>query len=257
MEIAQLRAKIPAFESMQNYPKAIYYKGDLSLLDRPKVAIVGSRKPNQYARTYTHLLASKLADAGVVVVSGGAIGTDAIAHKAAGASNTIMVAATGLDKRYPAINKNIIMAIEKDGLVLSQFEAGTPSQRYNFPIRNELIVALGAVLVVMYADENSGTMRSVAYAQKMKRSIYVLPHRIGESCATNNLVAKGEAEAIYDIDAFVARFGGEKEQKSDAFISYCQSNPTYEEALKKFSSRLFEAELNGTIVVRNGHVYIV
>jgi len=99
---------IDTLESMKKYPQPLYYKGNTELLTRQKIAIVGSRKPNQYAREMTHQLALKLSNAGVCIVSGGAIGVDAIAHKAAGASNTIMVAATGLDKRYPAINKNLI-----------------------------------------------------------------------------------------------------------------------------------------------------
>lgn len=248
---------IKSLASMRHYPKELYYKGKLELLERKKISIVGSRKPNQYARQCTHELAAKLAQANVCIVSGGAIGTDIIAHKAAGAKNTIMVAGTGLDKCYPAINKNVIEQIEQDGLVLSQFKAGTPSQRYNFPLRNELIVALGDVLVVMYADENSGTMRSVEYAQKMGKEIYVLSHRIGESSATNKLLEEGIAKAIYDIDGFVKKFGEYQTQEGDAFINFCKTNPSYEELLQKFPSRVFEAELNGEIEVVNAKVSLV
>ena len=159
--IATIDFHIDALDAMKKYPKEIYYIGDITLLQRKKIAIVGSRKPNQYARNFTQQLASKLAHADVCTVSGGAIGVDAIAHKAAGAKNTIMVAATGLNKRYPAINKNIIESIEKEGLILSQFQENTPSNRYNFVLRNEVVVALGEALIVTYADDNSGTMRSV------------------------------------------------------------------------------------------------
>ncbi len=236
--------------------KRIYYKGELSLLRRKKVSIVGSRKPNNYAKKYTHDIALKLAKAGVVVVSGGAIGVDALAHKAAGEKNTIMVAATGLDKRYPAINKNLIEQIEKEGLVLSQFAPNTPSFKYNFPLRNELIVALGDVLVVTYADKNSGTMRSVEYAKKLGKEIFVLPHRLGESEGTNELLAKKEATAIYDIDAFIARFGTLNAKRKDPFLAFCQTNPTYDEAIAKFGSRVFEAELMGEIAIINARVVL-
>ncbi|WP_347402245.1 DNA-processing protein DprA [Sulfurimonas paralvinellae] len=192
---------IDALESMKKYPKELFCIGNTDLLDNKKVSIVGSRKPNQYVREMTHLLAGKLAKQGVVVVSGGAIGVDAIAHKAAGAKNTIMVAATGLDKRYPAINRNLICDIEKEGLIMSQFPSKTPSNRYNFVLRNEVVVALGDVLVVTYADIDSGTMRSVEYAMKMGKKIYVLPHRISESQGTNLLLEEGKAEAIYNLEA--------------------------------------------------------
>jgi len=252
--IHKITEHIKELDFMKKYPKELFFRGDTELLKRKKISIVGSRKPNQYARQMTHQLSTKLAQANVCIVSGGALGVDIIAHKAAGVNNTIMVAGTGLDKCYPAINKSVIYEIEKHGLVLSQFQAGTPSQRYNFPLRNELLVALGDVLVVIYADENSGTMRSVEYAQKMGKEIYVLPHRIGESNATNKLLEQGVAQAIYDVDAFVKKFGLLEEKECDDFLEFCKKNPTYEEALKKFPTRVFESELSGEIEVCNGKI---
>lgn len=250
---------IPELLSMKSYPKEIFYIGNTELLKRQKISIVGSRKPNQYARQLSHEIALKLSQAGVCIVSGGAIGVDAICHKAAGANNTIMVAGTGLDKRYPAINKNIIEEIEKEGLVLSQFQAGVPSNKYNFPLRNELVVALGDILIVTYADINSGTMRSVEYALKMGKEVYVLPHRIGESHGTNKLLDKVLAKAIYDVDEFVAKFGVVKENNivRDEFLDYCKTNPTYDEALAKYPQRIFEAELSGKIEIKNGRILVI
>jgi len=257
--IQKIVSDLPELDTMKNYPKELFYIGNLELLQRKKIAIVGSRKPNSYARTQSAFLASKLAKNGAVVVSGGAIGVDAICHKSAGAQNTIMVAATGLDKYYPAINKKLISTIEEKGLVLSQFQENTPSYKYNFVLRNELTVALGEVLIVTYADENSGTMRSVEYALAMGKKIYVLPHRIGESEATNRLLSEKKAEAIYDIDAFVSRFCGisPKSKNEDEFISFCMKNPSYEEALKAFPKRVFEAELLGEIEVVNGKIRVL
>jgi len=256
--IESVNFHIEALESMKKYPEQLFYLGNLELLKRPKIAIVGSRKPNQYARELTHQLAAKLSNAGICIVSGGAIGIDAIAHKAAGSANTIMIAATGLDKKYPAINAKLIEDIQTQGLVLSQFSEGSPSTKYNFVLRNELVVALGDILIVSYADLNSGTMRSVEYALKMGKEVYVLAHRIGESEATNKLLSEGKAKAIYDIDAFVSQFGVTKVEslESDEFLAYCKSSPTYEEALKKFPSRVFEAELSGEIRVKNAKVYL-
>ncbi|MEN4052809.1 MULTISPECIES: DNA-processing protein DprA [Sulfurimonas] len=260
--IEKIDFQIEALESMKSYPNELFYLGNVGLLKKQKIAIVGSRKPNQYARERTTQLVKKLVQAKRCIVSGGAIGIDAIAHKAAGAKNTIMVAATGLDKRYPTINKNLICDIEQEGLILSQFQAGTPSNRYNFVLRNELVVALGEILIVAYADENSGTMRSVEYALKMGKKIYVLPHRIGESEGTNRLLAEKKAEAIYDIDAFVTKICGQKNiehssVKSDDFLEFCRTNPAYEEVLQQFASRLFEAELSGEVEIKNGRVRVL
>ena len=234
--------------------KPIYYIGNLALLERVGVAIIGSRKPNGYAKNQTTLLASALAEVGCCVISGGAIGTDALAHKGAGAENTIMVSATGLDVRYPSINKNLIAAIEQNGLVLSQFPPKTPSLRYHFPMRNELIVALAKVVVVPYADENSGSMRSIEYALKMKKEIYVLPHRLGESVATNKLIQEQKAKVIFDIDAFVGMFGERKAVLEDELLAFVQNPKPYDEVLSRFGQKVFEYELLGKITIQNGMV---
>lgn len=262
MKIEKIPLHIKELDSMKKYPKELYFLGSSALLQRKKISIVGSRKPNQYARHKTQELAQKLSNANICVVSGGAIGVDAIAHKAAGTENTILVAATGLDKRYPAINSKLIEDVENSGLVISQFKEGSPSTKYNFVIRNELVVALGEILIVTYADLNSGTMRSVEFALKMGKEIYVLAHRIGESEATNKLLKEGKAKAIYDIDEFVKEFVKEfgdvnaEDKISDDFLLFCKSNPTYDETLAKFPTRIFEAELSGEIEVKNGTILL-
>ena len=260
MQTKDINFHISELDSMKKYPDSLYYIGDTSLLERKKISIVGSRKPNQYARAKTEELARKLSQAGLCIVSGGALGVDAIAHSSAGTNNTIVVAATGLDKRYPTINASLIGEVEERGLVISQFKDKTPSTKYNFVIRNEVVVALGDVLIVTYADLKSGTMRSVEFALKMGKKIYVLAHRIGESEATNKLLVEGKAEAIYDIDSFVKKFSKIEvkiEKKSDLFLEFCQSNPSYEEAVSKFPTRVFEAELSGEIEIKNSRVFIL
>ncbi len=235
--------------------RRIYYKGFLNLLQKRRVSIVGSRKPNGYARRMTHEIALKLAKRGVCVVSGGAMGIDAVAHKAAGTANTIMVAATGLDIRYPAVNKHLIAEIEQKGLVLSQFGESTPARPYHFPLRNELTVALGEVLVVTCAEPDSGSMRSVEYAKKLGREIFVLPHRLGESDGTNALLKEGDATPIFDIDAFVGRFSTDREEIADEFLLFCGTYPSYDEVVSRFGGKVFEYELEGKIIVKEGRVY--
>jgi DNA processing protein len=258
-QIKEINFHIPELDSMKKYPKNLYYIGNTNLLKKIKISIVGSRSPNQYARQCIHQISNKLSNAGICIVSGGAIGIDAIAHKAACANNTIMVAGTGLDKRYPSANRNMIQEIENDGLVISQFEAGVPSNRWNFPLRNEIVVALSDILIVAYADINSGTMRSVEYAVKMGKEIYVLPHRIGESNGTNKLLEDGIAKAIYNIDRFISNFEDSNSinHKEDNFLEYCKNNPTYEETVNKYGTKFFEYELDGKIEITNGIVYVL
>ena len=249
--------KLDELGSMKNYPSELYYAGNLELLDRVKVSIVGSRKTSKYSREQTHKLSSTLAKAGVCVVSGGAMGVDAVAHLGAGPTNTIAVLPCGINIKYPAVNKNLLSDIQNKGLLLSQFAEDAKARPWSFVVRNELVVALGEVLVVSEAELDSGSMRSIEFALKMGKEIFVFPHRLGESGATNELLKEGKAKAIYDIDAFVSRFGAVniKEAKEDPFFVFCEKNPTYEEALLKYPDRVFEAELNGEIEIRNGKVF--
>lgn len=250
---------IKKLDTMKKYPKELYYKGNTALLQKRTLSIVGTRKPNAYTKQYTHDLAKALSSHDICIVSGAAMGVDAIAHLAAGSDNTIAVAGTGLDIYYPLVNKKLIEDIEKNGLVLSQFPSQTPSRRYNFPIRNELVVSLGEALIVTQADENSGTMRSVEHALKMEKPIYVLTHRIGESIGTSKLLAQGLAKPIYDIQEFVENFVGYKNEikHSDSFLEYCKQSPTYDEVMKLYPQELFEYELLGKIKIENGLVFVL
>jgi len=256
---SRVEQTIEALNSMKKYPSELYCEGNLTLLDRVKVSIVGSRKTSKYSREMTHKLSSSLAKAGVCVVSGGAMGVDAVAHLGAGASNTIAVLPCGINIKYPAVNKNLLTDIQNSGLLLSQFEKDAKARPWSFVVRNELVVALGEVLVVAEAELDSGSMRSIEFALKMGKEIFVFPHRLGESSATNELLKEGRAKAIYDIDAFVSRFGtvDSSNIKLDPFIVFCQTSPTYEEALSKFPERVFESELNAEIEIRNGKVFII
>lgn len=244
---------IPELDSMKKYPDDIYYIGDTSLLNKRKVSIVGTRKPNQYCKKITYKIASELSKRDICIVSGVAIGVDAIAHQASGSNNTIAVVANGLDIKYPAINSKLIKSIEKKGLVLSSYKNGEKARNYTFVQRNEIVVSLGEILIVSQADEKSGTLSSINYALKMGKKVYTIPHHLGDSLGTQNLLAKGLITPIYDLDEFINSFGKlqDKEIKKDDFFN---KNPSYDEALKKFGSKLFEMELEGKIKVENGFV---
>ena len=259
-QVSQYKEHIHALESMKKYPKELYALGNLSFLDRPKVSIVGTRRPSIYTQHQTKNLASALSKRGVCLVSGAAMGVDALVHQAAGYDNTIAVVANSLDIRYPAVNRHIIEGIENEGLLLSQFPNTTKAAPWSFVVRNELVVALGDILIVTEADENSGSMRSVEFALKMGKKIYVLAHRLGESSGTNKLLEEGLANPIYNIDTFANQYGIIPENEiipKDEFFYFCQTSPTFDDAVSKFSDRVYEAELEGLICIENGLVHLV
>ena len=201
-------------------------------------------------------MTNALTKRGVCVVSGAAMGVDTIAHVGAGEENTIAVVANGLDIRYPSVNKNLISSIEDKGLLLSQFNDGFRATGWSFVVRNELVVALGDSLIVTEADLNSGSMRSVEYALKMGKKIFVLPQRLDESLGTNQLLQTMNATPIHDIEEFASTFGqiADDTLEKDDFFYFCQKTPTFDESLKKFGDRVYEAELEGIITIENGIV---
>jgi DNA processing protein len=249
---------IPEFKALKKLPDQLFYEGNSALLKKPKISIIGTRKPITYTKTSTFTLANALAKRGIIIVSGAAMGVDAIAHNGAGEGNTIAVMPCGLNHRYPAVNKKLIGNIAQNGLLLSQFNPEFKATPWSFVVRNELVVALGDVLIVTQCDLKSGSMRSVEYALAMGKKIYVLPHRMGESEGTNHLVANNQAEVIYDIESFVQNFGRQEAvEVLDDFTHFCKTNPSYEEAMQKFANELFEAELSGKIEIISGRVVLV
>lgn len=253
--IFQIQKPIEQLKKMAQYPKELYGTGDIDLLKRPMVSVVGSRRPSAYSRQYTSLITNRLSKRGVCVVSGAAMGVDAIAHQGAGTSNTIAVLANGLDVRYPKVNTALIDTIAKEGLLLSQFPQGHSAKPWNFVQRNEIVVALGDILIITQADANSGSMRSAEFALEMGKEIYVLPHRIAESEGTNALLQKGLAKPIIDIEGFVALFGKEPENK-DELLSFCASNPSLDSALSIYGQKIYEYEIAGLIEIKNGSILI-
>jgi DNA processing protein len=258
--IFPISKNIPALENMKRYPKELYGIGDISLLKRPKVSIVGTRRPSSYTKHFTYILAQALSKRGVCLVSGAAMGVDAIVHHGAGFDNTIAVVANSLDIRYPAVNRTLIESIEKEGLMLSQFAETFKATPWSFVVRNELVVALGDVLIVTEADEKSGSMRSVEFALKMGKKVFVLPQKLDESRGTNKLLADGLAEPIYDIESFSNSYGVSPQSENiekDDFFYFCQKSPTLDSAIEKFRDRVYEAELEGLISIENGLVRLV
>jgi len=254
---------LPLATWMEQLPqrlRVIHYEGNLALLSKKRVAIVGSRKALSYSKNITLQLSGRLSALGAVSVSGAAIGIDALAHKGAGAANTIAVLPCSLSLRYPKINSALIDDIAQQGLLLSPFESDFKATPWSFVARNEVIVALSDVVVIMQADLNSGSMHSASYAIKHNKPLYVLSHRIGDSLGTDALLQDGRAKPIYDIDTFCASIGLKPESEASPLSEFervCATGAHYENVAKEFPAELFEAELAGSVKVVDGKVYLV
>ncbi len=221
----------------------LFYKGDLSLLEKPKIAIVGSRKASKYTKELTYLLAKKLSKK-YIIISGGALGVDTEAHKGA-YPNTIFVSPSSLDIIYPKSNENLIKNIYNNALALSEYNKNYRPYKYTFLQRNRIIVALSDFVIIAEADKKSGSMRSFEWAKEYGKKVYVLPHRINESSGTRYLANTNQAEVIWDINEFCKNLGIEENQKI----------MNLNDALKTYGSQLYEMELEGKISIKNGKVY--
>lgn len=246
---------ISEFETLKERPKDIYFKGNISLLSKPKVSIVGTRHPISYTKFLCLKLGNALKKRGVCIVSGGAMGVDALAHKSS-FPNTIGVMANSLDIIYPKVNSSLIKSMEDNSLLLSEYHKNTKATRYSFVLRNRLVVALGEVLIVAQADLNSGSMRSVELALKQGKKIYVFPHRLNDSLGTNHLLQEGLATAIYDIDSFADIFG-KALYENDEILEFCDSNTSLQDALERYGDKIYEYELEGKIYIKDMKVVVV
>lgn len=179
-------------------PKQLYYLGaePEKWLVRPRVAIVGTRAITPYGRRVTEDFARALAERGVTIVSGLALGVDAVAHQAATAVGGMHIAvlAGGLDQIYPVSNTQLARRLlECGGALLSEYENGTPHFKQNFVARNRIVAGLADALLITEAAEQSGTMHTARFALEQGREVLVVPGNITSPSSTgcNNLIKSG------------------------------------------------------------------
>lgn len=162
-------------------PVVLYAKGELALLQRPALAVVGARSATPQGAANAEAFARALSEAGLTIVSGLALGIDAAAHRGAldgGEGGTIAVIGTGADRIYPARNAALAREIVARGLVLSEFPLGTPPLRHNFPRRNRLIAGLAGGVLVVEAALGSGSLITARLASESGREVFAIPGSI-------------------------------------------------------------------------------
>lgn len=177
-------------------PLVLYVKGDVSILSKPMVAIVGTRRASQYGLSVASSLAADLASAGWCVVSGLALGIDAAGHRGALDANgaTVGVLGSALDQFYPEKNRSLAKEmIEKSGAVVSQFAFGRYADTVTFPIRNHVVAALASGVVAVECSRKSGTLITTNIAGELGRPVMAVPGRVDShsSSGCNSLIRNG------------------------------------------------------------------
>ena len=195
----------PLLSEIANPPERLWARGDRSLLTRTAIAIVGARDSTREGREISYQLAADLVRSGIVVVSGLARGIDAAAHTGAldGGGTTIAVLGTGIDRVYPAENRELHERIAAQGLLLTEFEPGANPDLFHFPQRNRIISGLSRAVVVVEAREKSGSLITARLAGDQGRDVMVVPGptRSGQNRGGHALLRDGAklVESAVDI----------------------------------------------------------
>ena len=161
-------------------PVVLYAKGDLSCLNQPTVAIVGTRKPSVTGRETAHRFAMELANQNITIVSGLAMGIDAAAHTGCldAGGKTIAVMGTGIDRMYPRMHASLGMKICQNGLLISEFPLKSPPIAGPFPRRTRIISGLSLLTLVVEAAIRSGSLITARFALDQNRDVLAIPGSI-------------------------------------------------------------------------------
>lgn len=176
-------------------PPVLFFKGNTSLLIKPKIAIVGSRKCSVYGLKMAEEIASYLSSQDLCIVSGMALGIDAKAQQSAlfKSGKSIGVLGCGIDVIYPYQNKKLFEQMEKEGLLLTEFLPLTKPEAKNFPLRNRLISGLSLGVVVIEAYAKSGSLITAQFALEQNREVFAVPGttKMPSFAGCNKLIQEG------------------------------------------------------------------
>ena len=195
-------------------PYFLFCKGDLSLLSKKSIAIVGSRTPSNYGRMMTDRFAGQLAQNGVVVVSGLAYGIDSIAHRKAleVGGKTIAVLGAGFNNIYPAEHKSLADSIAEKGLLISEYCPSMKATRYSFPQRNRIIAGLSDGVLITEAGMKSGTIHTKDFALDYGRELFAIPGNITseKSQLPNDIIRSGQGQCVLCVEDILSSLGMSK-----------------------------------------------
>jgi DNA processing protein len=262
-------------------PPLLYAVGRAELLQRPCLAVVGSRNASPQGERNAESFAQALSDAGLTVVSGMAVGIDAAAHRGglAGAGSTIAVLGTGVDIVYPRRNNELAREIGARGLLLSEFALGSAPVAHNFPRRNRLISGLSRGCLVVEAALASGSLITARTAIDQGREVFAIPGSIHSPLSKGcHALIKSGAKLVESADDVLSELAGfrpsgyastttvERDAKAPsdgALLSHMGHDPVDVDSLclragmsaEQVSSELLRLELDGRVTALPGGLY--
>ena len=265
------------FRLIEDPPFSIFYKGDIKKINKLNfIAIVGSRKHSRYGENVTRdIVANLIGQDNIGVVSGGAIGIDSIAHRAATENEifNIAVLGCGIDVVYPKSNINLFKKIAENGVVLTEFLPGEQPIYYNFPRRNRLISAISKAVIVTEASIKSGASNTAYHACCQNKSIYAVPGNIDSEFSKGcNLLINDGALVYLNVEQVFKEMGLiYKKTKKDTnykikleILKILDEEPVHFDKIVKeikvdrdiINELLFEMQFNNEIIGLTGNNYM-
>ena len=245
-------------------PFLLYVRGAAELLDTRAVAVVGTRSASAYGRRAAAQIAGDLAAAGVTIVSGLALGIDAVAHQAAleAGGGTVAVLGCGVDVVYPERNRQLTGRIAAEGALVSEYPPGRPPDAGNFPARNRIVSGLALATVVVEAGVKSGALITAAFAAEQGGDVFAVPGSIysPNSAGTNHLIASGAgmarsaddilgaADLTHAADQNAARRALPTDPTEAALLVHLLAEPVHVDALTR-AAGLESAVVTGTLTL--------
>lgn len=186
-------------------PFVLFYYGDLSLLNNPTIGIIGTKSPSGYGKTITDCITNRLVEKNLTIVSGMAMGIDAIAHRSAidNQGKTIAVLETGIDLCYPKCNLDIYNILKQSHLIISEYPSEAPYYKHQFPNRDRIIAAISDKILVTEAHSKSDTLIRVGHALEQGKDVLCIPNRLNdETHGCNRLIQQG-AKIVLDTNDII------------------------------------------------------
>ena len=255
---------------IKNYPKVLYAIGNIELLNKPSIAIVGARQCDKYGEEQTKIFADYISKQGIAIVSGLASGIDTFAHYYSknNEGKTIAVIASGFNHIYPPENKNLFYEIiEEGGLIISEWSEETNIDMHRFPQRNRIISGISSGVLVIEARYRSGTSITAHCAIRQNKSVFCIPNNLESALGygTNKLIQEGaylvmspqEIIDFYDFKGNTQKCYDELFDLIGSFpVSINEIKQNTQINIEEISERLLIMELDGYIKKTDGGKYI-
>ncbi|MBO5910121.1 MAG: DNA-processing protein DprA [Clostridia bacterium] len=260
-------------------PFCLYCKGNINLLTSKCIGVVGSRQISDYGKVVTAQFAKEFVRAGLTVVSGMALGVDAVAHGTALENNgaTIAVMGSGFNHIYPTANIGLFRQIVQNGLVVTEYPPNSEPLAYNFPVRNRIIAGLSLGVLVTEAGAKSGALHTKNYAVEFGREVFAIPGKITskESEGTNKIIKQCQSSMVTSpddifnelnikLDEIGKNAGKQLDMTTTSILNYILAEKkTFQEiadftklSTRELNNKLIEMQMDGLIIKLAGNAYI-